>query len=361
MTYGLSMGRDGYLYVGIGNNRDNSYIYCFDTKSETFTSLGNFRDALTDAVFRKGNSGKFHVGPYQDKDGAVWVASHPRERWEGASSGRLFRIDADQGMEDYGPTPGDQGVYFMIGDDRYEKLYLATRNSHFSVYDMASSQWQDKGKFTSKAPFISLWDAAGRLYMFGYDGEGDWSVGPATITRYDPQNDQLLTSRTAPPTLWVGAVTPDGETAYTTTYRYADLYRWRFDEWPKYEAEHLGQIDPRGREVFSNNLSLSTDRKILVLAGTIESPYNPFRGNLHGVWVYELETGRRWQIAELNEVISRSLGINSEQHLIYWTNANTLDRDGWIWIGIHTMPSGSNAVARLIGIKVSRQATDGAE
>ena len=91
-----------------------------------------------------------------------------------------------------------------------------------------------------------------------------------------------------------------------------------------------------------------------MLAGTVKSSYNPFRGNLHGVWVYELETGRRWQIATLNDVISRSLGINSEQRVIYWTNANTLDREGWIWIGISTMPFDAHATARLIGIRVSQ-------
>jgi hypothetical protein len=41
-------------------------------------------------------------------------------------------------------------------------------------------------------------------------------------------------------------------------------YIWRFDEWPKYEAEHLGRIDPLGSEVFSNNLSLSIDQEIPV-------------------------------------------------------------------------------------------------
>lgn len=368
LTYGLNIGRDGHLYVGIGNNHDNSRLYRFDTHSERFTHLGSFRDVLSASLFSEGNYGKLHGGPYQDANGAIWVASYPREQWKGAQSGRLFRIDNERGMQDYGPTPGNQGVYFMVGDDRHQKLYLATHDSHFSIYDLATGEWRDKGKFSSKAPFIGMFDTSGRLYMYGYDGKGEWSVGPAMITRYDPHNDTLETSRQAPPTLWVGAVTPDREIAYTTTYKRADIYRWRFDEWPDYHAEHLGRIDPDGRAIFSNNLSQSLGGELLVVAGTVQSPSwlprdnDPHaspswlpRDHDHGVWVFELETGRRRQVARLNDPISRSLGINSEKSLIYWTNANTVDSDGWIWIGINTMPSGEQSVARLIGIRVSEQ------
>jgi hypothetical protein len=353
LSYGLSVGRDGLLYVGIGNNRDNGYFYRFDTTSGQFVELGNFRDALAPDVFTAGNYGKFHTEPYQATDGSVWVASHPREYSDSVRSGRLFQVDANAGMRDRGAVPSDEGVYFMTGDDRHNQLYLVDQKSHFYIYDLAHSTWRDKGKFSSRAPVTGLFDDAGRLYVYGYDGVGEWSVGPPTITRYDPLTDTLETSKSAPPTLWVGAVTPDRETAYTSTYKRADLYRWRFDDWPRFKAEHLGRIDPGGRAVYSNNLSLPGDGRFLVVAGTV-APGRWMPGkHEHGVWVFELHSGRRQQVARLNDVISRSLGMDSDRTLIYWTNSNTVDEDGWVWIGIHTMPSDDQAQARLIGIRVS--------
>lgn len=356
MSYGLGVGRDGFLYVGLGNNRDNGYFYRFDQQTGEFTELGDFRSALPEDVFKDGNFGKFHTEPYQSADGSVWFASHPAEYQEAARAGRLFRIDQESAMRDMGATPGNQGVYFMIGDDRHDRIYLVTRPSHFYVYDPDERTWRDKGRFSSWAPLTGMFDTSGRLYVYGYDGKGEWTLGPPTITRYDPVADTLETSRNAPPNLWVGAVTPDGEVAYTSRYRTADLYRWRFDEWPDFRAEELGRIDPEDRKVFSNNLSLSGDGRFLVLAGSIApGRWLPGRHE-HGVWIFEPGTGRRRQVADLNELMSRSLGRDSGRTLIYWTNSNTVDEAGWIWIGIHTMPADENSVARLIGIRVTESA-----
>ena len=245
ITYGLRLGRDGHLYVGIGNNRDNSYLYRFNRQTAHFTELGNLRNAVPADAFANGNFGKLHAGPYQDIEGTIWLASLPAESFAGWRSGRLFSVAPATGLVDRGPTPGNQGIYFMTGDDRHRQLYVATTNSHFLVFDLKTLQWRDKGKFTSKPPLSGLFDGSGRLFMYGYDGKGDWEAGPATITRYDPLTDTLETSHNAPPTLWVGAVTPDGKTAYTSTYLKAELYHWRFDQWPDYVAEPFRPIDPR--------------------------------------------------------------------------------------------------------------------
>lgn len=353
LSYGLRLGRDGYLYVGIGNNRDDSYLYRFDRQTEHFTELGNLRSAVPVDAFENGIFGKLHAGPYQDIDGTIWIASLPAEWkfWAGGRSGRLFSETPATGLIDRGPTPGNQGVYFMTGDDRHRQLYLATTNSHFLVFDLWTLQWRDKGKFSSKAPLSGLFDRSGRLFIYGYDGKRDWEVGPTTITRYDPLTDTLETSHKAPPTLWVGAVTTDGETAYTSTYLEAELYRWRFDQWPDYVAEPLGRIDPRGRAVFSNNMSLTCDNSLLVVAGTVESA----RGNEHGIWLREIATGKNMQVAKLNEAMSRSMGIRSQHRLLYWTNANTVDANDWIWIGVHTMPPDATSVARLVGVHISKK------
>ena len=61
------------------------------------------------------------------------------------------------------------------------------------------------------------------------------------------------------------------------------------------------------------------------------------------------------QVAELNEAMSRSMGIRSQHHLLYWTNANTVDADDWIWIGVHTMPPDATSVARLVGVRISKR------
>ena len=353
ITYGLRLGRDGHLYVGIGNNRDNSYLYRFDRQTERFTELGNLRNAVPADAFENGNFGKVHAGPYQDMEGTIWVGSLPAEAdfLAGRRSGRLFSAASATGLVDRGPTPGNQGVYFMTGDDRRRQLYLATTNSHFLVFDLKTLQWRDKGKFTSKPPLSGLFDRSGRLYMYGYDGKRDWEAGPATINRYDPLTDTLETSHKAPPALWVGAVTPDGEIAYTSTYLDAELYRWQFDQWPDYVAERLGPIDPRRQSIFSNNMSLTSDNSLLVVAGTVEER----RGNEHGIWLRELASGNTMKVAELNEAVSRSMGIRSQQHLLYWSNANTVDADDWIWIGVHTMPPDATSVARLVGVRISKK------
>jgi hypothetical protein len=114
-------------------------------------------------------------------------------------------------------------------------------------------------------------------------------------------------------------------------------------------------MDPGGRAVSSNDLSLMPDQQLLVMAGTIESKHNWFLGNLHGVWVYEMATGRKYQVAELNEALSESLGLDSGKRVIYWTNANTVDQGSWIYIGIHTQPSDATAIARLLALRISRK------
>src|SRR5262245_18167208 len=212
-SYGINMGRDRMLYIGIGDNEDTAHLVRFDPATEVFSDLGNIRDALPAALRNQGNFGKVHTGPHQTVDGRIYSASHTREYWDGAESGRLFRYSETGGLEDLGATPNNQGAYFMHGDDAYGRLYFATHDCHFLIYDLATGRWQDKGRFTSKAPFIGLTDTEGRLYVYGHDGKGNWVPGPATVSRYDPASDTLLTSKNAPPSLWVGAVTPDHRTA----------------------------------------------------------------------------------------------------------------------------------------------------
>ena len=354
-TYSLKMGKDGFLYFGVGDNTGNGNLLRFNPATERITDLGDFRSALPDSIRDKGNYGKFHVGPHQTKDGSVYFASYAREFWKGEQVGRLFRYRSPEGIVDLGPTPNSQGTYFMYGDDVYNKLYLANHDSHFAVYDIGSGTWEDKGRFTSKPPFIGLTDQLGRLYVYGYDGKGDFVPGPSTITRYDPRSDTLETSKNAPPTLWVGAVTADHVTAWTTSYLDADLFSWRFAEWPNFHATNHGRIDPRGRSIDSNNLSVSPDGKRLVLAGTIESKDNWHMGRIHGVWIYEMESGRRYFAAKLNDVLSDSFGTNAGKLGIYWTNADTRDKDGWIYVGIHTFAD-KNPQARLLALRIHSKA-----
>lgn len=350
-TYGLEMGKDGFLYFGVGDNSKNGNLFRFDPATERITDLGDFRSALPANIRDEGNYGKFHVGPHQTNDGSVYFASYTREFWNGKQAGRLFRYRESEGIVDLGPTPNNQGVYFMHGDDVHNKLYLADHASHFAVYDIASGNWEDKGRFSSKPPFIGLTDQLGRLYMYSYDGKGDFVPGPPTITRFDPRSGTLETSKNAPPTLWVGAVTPDHVTAYTTSYLDADLFNWHFADWPNFRTTNHGRIDPRGRAIYSNNLSVTPDKKRLVLAGTIESKDNWHLGSIHGVWIYEIDSGRRYFAAKLNDALTNSFGMNTGKLRIYWTNADTRDNNGWIYIGIH-IDSEVNSQARLLALRI---------
>lgn len=351
VTYSLQMGKDGFLYFGVGDNSKNGNLLRFDPATERITDLGDFRSALPPNVRDEGNYGKFHVGPHQTSDGSVYFASYTRETWRGKQAGRLFRYRESEGIVDLGPTPNNEGVYFMHGDDVHNKLYLANHDSHFAVYDIASGKWEDKGRFTSKPPFIGLTDQLGRLYVYGYDGKGNFVPGPPTMTRFDPRSDTLETSKNAPPTPWVGAATADHVTAWTTTYLDADLFSWRFDEWPNFHATNHGRIDPRGRAIDSNNLSVTPDSKLLVLAGTIEPKDNWYLGRIHGVWIYEIDSGRRYFAAKLNDALTESFGRRAGNLKIYWTNADTRDKDGWIYVGIHIL-SDANSQARLLALRV---------
>jgi hypothetical protein len=349
-TYGLKMGKDGFLYFGVGDNVENANLLRFDPATERITDLGDFKSALPPNIRDQGNYGKFHVGPHQTNDGSVYFASYTRETWTGEQAGRLFRYRKSDGIVDLGPTPNNQGVYFMYGDDVHNRLYFANHDSHFAVYDIASGKWEDKGRFTSKPPFIGLTDQLGRLYMYGYDGKGDFVPGPSTITRYDPRSNTLETSKSAPPTLWVGAATPDHVTAWTTSYLDADLFSWHFADWPNFHATNHGRIDPQGRAVYSNNLSVTPDNKRLVIAGTVETKDN-LQGQVHGVWIYEIDSGQRYFAAKLNDVLTDSFGRNARKFKIYWTNADTRDKDGWIYIGIH-IDSHENSQARLLALRI---------
>ena len=357
LTYSLKMGKDGFLYFGVGDNSTNGNLLRFDPATERITDLGDFRSPLPANIRDKGNHGKFHVGPHQTNDGSVYFASYAREYWKGEQAGRLFRYRKSEGIVDLGPTPNNEGAYFMHGDDVHNKLYLANHDSHFAVYDIASGSWEDKGRFTSKPPFIGLTDQLGRLYVYGYDGKGDFVPGPSTITRYDPRSDSLETSKNAPPTLWVGAATPDNVTAWTTSYLSADVISWRFADWPNFKARNHGRIDPRGRAVDSNNLSLTPDKTRLVLAGTIESKDNWYVGRIHGVWIYEIQSGRRYFAARLNDALTKSFGTPSGKLRIYWTNADTRDKDGWIYVGIHII-SDADSQARLLALRIHPKVRD---
>lgn len=352
LTYGLQFGKDGYLYLGAGDNHEDMRLLRFDTRSAEMEDLGGVLAALPAEVRQQGNFGKFHVGPYQANDGSIYFISYTRERWEGEPAGRLFRYEPGRGIVDLGPTPGNRGAYFMHGDDRFNRLYAALSNSHFVIYDLATGTWQDKGRFSSRPPFIGLTDPEGRLYMYSYDGKGENVPGPSTITRYDPRTDVLETSWDAPPTLWVGAVTPDHDLVYTTGYERGEVYRWRLSDWPDYTTEKLGRIDPGDRAVDSNDLSLKPGTGELVLAGTVVRGAIGFRESIHGVWIYRPGNGRKYFAARLNEALTESYGVDTGKLNLYWTNANTVDEDGWIYIGIHTLPSDQHARARLLALKI---------
>jgi hypothetical protein len=345
------MGKDGFLYFGVGDNSSNGNLLRFDPATERITDLGDFKSALPDSIREVGNYGKFHVGPHQTNDRSVYFASYPREFWRGTQAGRLFRYRESEGIVDLGPTPNNQGVYFMYGDDVHNRLYLANHDSHFAVYDIASGKWEDKGRFTSKPPFIGLTDQLGRLYVYGYDGKGDFVPGPSTISRFDPRSDTLETSKNAPPTLWVGAATQDHVTAWTTSYLSADVISWHFADWPNFNATNHGRIDPRGRAVDSNNLSFTPDKTRLVVAGTIQPKDNWYLGRIHGVWIYETDSGRRYFAAKLNDALTESFGRRAGELSIYWTNADTRDKNGWIYIGIHIL-SDANSQARLLALRI---------
>lgn len=352
ITYGVQMGKDGYLYLGAGDNHEDLRLLRFDTRSNEMEDLGGVLESLAPGVRLQGAMGKFHVGPYQANDGSIYFASYAREYWEGDPAGRLFRYEPGRGIVDLGPTPGNQGAYFMHGDDRLNRLYLALYNSHFVIYDLASGTWRDKGRFSSKPPFTSLTDPEGRLYLYSYGGTGDNVPGPPTITRYDPRSDTLETSRNAPPTLWVGAVTPDHDLAYTTGYKRGEIYRWKLSDWPDYAVEELGRIDPEGRAVSSNDLSLRPGKEELVVAGTIVSPQFGFLGCTHGVWIYDAAAGKKYFAGRLDEAMSESFGVDTRRLELYWTNANTVDDEGWMYVGIHTLPSDDRTRARLLALKI---------
>ena len=351
VTYSLKMGRDGFLYLGLGDNRSNGNLLRFDPLTERFTDLGDFKTAMPAQARNQGNYGKFHVGPHQTEDGSVYFASYTREYWDGEQSGRLFRWRPSEGIVDLGATPDNQGMYYMHGDDANRKLYFADHNSHFVVYDLATGAWHDKGRFSSKPPFIGLTDEQNRLYMYGYDGQGVFVAGPPTIARYDPRTDSLEVSKNSPPTLWVGALTRDHRTAYTTTYLDATLYRWQFSEWPTFHATDLGRIDPKGRPVDGNSLSLTPDSTRLVLLGSITSKHPWYRGHIHGVWIYDIESGRRDFAAQLNDALTESFGVTSGRLELYWTSADTRDGNGWIYLGIHVV-SDTDSEARLVALRV---------
>src|SRR5688572_21396131 len=104
VTYSLKMGKDGFLYFGVGDNSANGNLLRFDPATERFTDLGDFKSALAASIRGEGNYGKFHVGPHQTNDGSVYFASYAREYWPGKQAGRCLRYRESEGIGDLGRT-----------------------------------------------------------------------------------------------------------------------------------------------------------------------------------------------------------------------------------------------------------------
>ena len=57
-TYSLKMGKDGFLYLGVGDNRDNGNLLRFDPATERISDLGDFKSTLPAELRDEGNYGK---------------------------------------------------------------------------------------------------------------------------------------------------------------------------------------------------------------------------------------------------------------------------------------------------------------
>ncbi|WP_454065004.1 hypothetical protein [Candidatus Nitrospira salsa] len=348
----LGMGQDGNLYVGVGDHRLDSHLYRYDPRTEVITDLGSVKEALKGKPHSQ-DQGKIHVPPYQAKDGAVFFATHFGYTYD--STGHMFKYTEEKGIEDLGAMIEQETYYMMIGDDKREKLYLTTVDkSHFVIRDLKTGKWEDKGVFTHKPPFRGVLDEAGNVYMYSYNGKKIGFKNRMSITRYDVEKGTLDTIGVEKNSLWAGVVTLDKKVAYVQSYMTGHMYSFKFANWPNLKPVDLGLIDPEGRWVYAHNFTATLDNKLLVLAGK-QGSHKKKAGAMHGIWGYEPETRKKYMIADITEILSNSMEKDMSRHEVYWSNNDTKDKDGWIYIGVHSggdVDQNPKTEIRLMAIRV---------
>ena len=97
-------------------------------------------------------------------------------------------------------------------------------------------------------------------------------------------------------------------------------------------------------------MRIHPDAARLIVAGTVEAKSGFRCSQEHGTWSRELESGNTSQIAQLNDDLSRSMGDEPSSCLLCWCRSITVDGDGWIRIGAHSMLPDETSIARLLGV-----------
>jgi hypothetical protein len=349
------MGRDGNLYVGVGDHFRDCHLYRYDPGTETIRDLGSVKDAVTGTKIVNEDIGKIHVPPYQAPDGSIYFATHTGGSHK-PYGGHLFRYTDETGIEDLGEMLPRATYYALWPDERRGRLYFTTIPQrtpkpacHFVVYDLKTGKWEDKAVFPGKAPHPTiLSDRQGNLYMYTLKGKQAISV------RYDVEKEKLETGSVSP-CLWSGAVTLDNETGYVLSYRTGELFRMRFKDWPELKYESLGGIDPLGRSVSSHNMAPGLEGGLLVVAGVVREKRS--RTRLHGIWGYEPASGKSHLIADTTDLMSRSTGRDMSRRGAYMSNTMfCVDPEGWIYVGVNgggDVGLGFETDVRLMAIRIA--------
>jgi len=318
---GLNMGVDGNCYIGVGDHKKDAHLYKFDPRTQILSDVGNVQAAIPSDRRNREDHGKIHVKPFQTSDGNVYFGTH-----FGKSSpefgGRIFRYVQEKGIEHLGHILPRQTVMYMFGNEEKKKLYIVTHPSaHFLVWDIEKNTFEDKGTIAGKPGRCGAFDSAGNHYL---------DCGEQ-IKRYNPKTDKIEIA-SGNPCHWVGIVMIN-DVAYVAAYKTAALYSFSIEDWPTLKIKKLGNIDPQNRALYSANLSVTPDNKLLTVIGNWGEKNGP-KGQ--GVFVYEIETGKKILVAEITDYLTQAMGTDMTQQKAYITNANTVDKDGWIYLGIHT-------------------------
>jgi pectate lyase len=370
----MSMGRDGKVYVAVGDGFRNTHLACFDPKTQKVADLGSVA-----------KSGGWPQGrPFVAADGAVYFATlfNPANHYGVWSPqlGGLFKYTPGAGVTRI--LKGRETYSLLHGDAKTGKLFVLVgasadnrqRSFKLRTYDTAAGTWQELGKVDMRCSLrktcnTSIADEHGGFFT---------SFLPKGTTRFDLATGKLESVGAAPgrqsvkrgKKVWRRfpwqAVASDGKTAYVTTHQWGSLYShvelWQFKpgDWPDIEFKPMKLIDPKDRLVYTRHLALTPDGKRLVIAGKcLVGKFKP--GRFDGIWVIDLASGKRHLVANITGLLKKS--FKDEQVELFaneYAGSNVVGKDGWIYLGVRKMPEsflrhGRDTMVdlRLMAVRVS--------
>lgn len=191
---GLYAARDGRVYIGLNTEGGGSaQFYIYDPQTDQVRHRADMSEFLGERGQGIRTHAKIHTKFCEDRDGRIYFATgnmgagpaavDPRS-WKG---GHWCRYDPrTDTLEDLGLVAPQSGVYGLTIDPVRMRLYGASEQGHFLVFDIARKTTVDKGRVNRHPPSVA------RTIVIDDQGNVYGTYCPNRIFKYDVTKDKLL-------------------------------------------------------------------------------------------------------------------------------------------------------------------------